>query len=84
MSRMAKQATEQEGSQFNEEPRGNAVLVDVRNIPSAEDVVADVAVVGAGVTLLSAAYLLAKAGKRVLYSTAIAAPRSTPDTRART
>ena len=32
----------------------------------AEDVVADVAVVGAGVTGLSAAYLLAKAGKRVI------------------
>jgi threonine dehydrogenase-like Zn-dependent dehydrogenase len=32
----------------------------------AEDVVADVVVVGAGVTGLSAAYLLAKAGKRVI------------------
>src|SRR4030081_3705793 len=31
-----------------------------------EDAVADVAVVGAGVTGLSAAYLLAKAGKRVI------------------
>ena len=32
----------------------------------AEDAVADLAVVGAGVTGLSAAYLLAKAGKRVI------------------
>ena len=32
----------------------------------AEDVVADVVVVGAGVTGLSAAYLLAKAGKQVI------------------
>jgi siroheme synthase (precorrin-2 oxidase/ferrochelatase) len=32
----------------------------------AQDVVADVAVVGAGVTGLSAAYLLAKAGKHVI------------------
>lgn len=32
----------------------------------AEDVVADVVLVGAGVTGLSAAYLLAKAGKRVM------------------
>src|SRR5204862_6289199 len=32
----------------------------------AEDVVADVVVVGGGVTGLSAAYLLAKAGKRVI------------------
>jgi len=32
----------------------------------AEDVIADVVVVGAGVTGLTAAYLLAKAGRRVV------------------